>query len=70
MPNTSLEFVEMDPAAPEAANLIAALDRDLGELYPGMPIHGIDPVKFRKSGGVFLIGRLRVLPWRAADYGG
>jgi GNAT superfamily N-acetyltransferase len=58
MPNTSLEFVEMDPAAPEAANLIAALDRDLSELYPGMPIHGIEPVEFRKSDGVFLIGRL------------
>src|ERR1700738_3524426 len=58
MPNTSLVFVEMDPAMPEAADLIAALDADLGERYPGSPIHGIKPVEFRASGGVFLIGKL------------
>jgi putative acetyltransferase len=58
MPNTSLVFVEMDPAMPEAANLISALDDDLRERYPGSPIHGIEPVEFRASGGVFLIGKL------------
>ena len=58
MPNTSLVFVEMDPAMPEAANLISALDGDLRERYPGSPIHGIEPVEFRAIGGVFLIGKL------------
>src|SRR5260370_231157 len=58
MPNTSLVFVEMDPAMPEAADLISALDGDLRERYPGSPIHGTEPIEFRASGGVFLIGRL------------
>jgi putative acetyltransferase len=58
MPTTSLVFVEMDPAMPEATNLISALDDDLRERYPGSPIHGIEPVEFRASGGVFLIGKL------------
>ena len=58
MPNTHLVFVEMDPAMPEAANLISALDGDLRERYPGSPIHGIEPVEFRACGGVFLIGKL------------
>ena len=43
---------------PEAASLISALDGDLRERYPGSPIHGIEPVEFRASGGVFLIGKL------------
>jgi len=42
----------------EAAGLIYALDRDLCERYPGLPIHGIDAATFREAGGVFLIGRL------------
>lgn len=58
MPNTGLVFVEMDPAMPEAANLISALDGGLRERYPDSPIHGIEPIEFRASGGVFLIGRL------------
>src|SRR5712691_8905971 len=53
-----LVFVEMDPATPEAANLLSALDGDLLERYPGSPIHGIEPVEFRAGGGVFLIGKL------------
>jgi putative acetyltransferase len=53
-----LVFNEVDPAAPEAADLISALDRDLGARYPGLPIHGIDAASFREAGGVFLIGRL------------
>ncbi|MGP0071729.1 MAG: GNAT family N-acetyltransferase [Bryobacteraceae bacterium] len=53
-----LVFDEVDPTAPEAAELIAALDRDLGARYPGFPIHGIDAANFRAAGGVFLIGRL------------
>jgi ribosomal protein S18 acetylase RimI-like enzyme len=54
----SLVVAEVDPAAPEAAALIAALDRDLNTRYPGLEIHGIDVAIFRKSGGMFLIGRV------------
>jgi putative acetyltransferase len=53
-----LIIAEADPAAPEVARLIAMLDDDLLERYPGMPIQGIDPSQFRGSGGVFLIGRV------------
>ena|ERR1700681_3107971 len=53
-----LVYVEMDPTAPEAAELISALDRDLGARYPGLPIHGIDAANFREAGGVFVIGRV------------
>src|ERR1700733_13191046 len=53
-----LVFDEVDPTVPEAAELIAALDRDLGARYPGFPIHGIDAANFRAAGGVFLVGRL------------
>jgi GNAT superfamily N-acetyltransferase len=51
-------LAEVDPAAPEAAVLIAALDRDLNARYPGLEIQGIDAANFRAAGGVFLIGRL------------
>jgi len=51
-------LVEADPATPEAAALIAALDRDLNARYPGLEIHGIDAANFRAAGGVFLIGRV------------
>jgi putative acetyltransferase len=53
-----LVLAEVDPAAPEAAELIAALNRDLTARYPGLPIHGIDAANFREAGGVFVIGRL------------
>jgi putative acetyltransferase len=58
MASSGLAFVEVDPTAPEAAELIGALDRDLGARYPGFPIHGIDAASFREAGGVFLVGRL------------
>ena len=50
-------IIESDPAAPEAVELISALDRDLSARYPGLPIHGIEAANFRAAGGVFLIGR-------------
>jgi putative acetyltransferase len=53
-----LVFTEVDPAAPEAAELTSALDRDLGARYPGALIHGIDAANFREAGGVFVVGRL------------
>jgi putative acetyltransferase len=58
MPATHLVLVEADPAGPEGASLISALDRELRERYPGMSIHVIDPVGFRRTNGVFLLGRL------------
>jgi hypothetical protein len=51
-------FVEVDPSDPEAVALIAALDADLLERYPGMPIFGIATTGFRAAGGLFLIGRI------------
>lgn len=57
MATENLIFEEADPAAPEARELIAALDRDLEARYPGLAIHGIDASNFRATGGVFLIGR-------------
>ncbi len=57
-----LTIDEADSASPEAAELIAALDRDLSARYPGLPIHGIDAANFRAAGGVFLIGHLAGVP--------
>lgn len=53
-----MTLTEVDPSTPEAAALIAALDRDLNARYPGLEIHGIDAGNFRATGGVFLIGRV------------
>jgi putative acetyltransferase len=52
-----LEITSVDPAEPEAAELIAALDRELMDRYPGLPIHGIEAAGFVARGGVFLVGR-------------
>ena len=62
-----LAIENADPAHPEAAELIAALDGDLHGRYPGMPIHGIDAAGFIAAGGVFLLARLE---GRAAACGG
>jgi len=56
--NNNLVVVEVDPATPEVAQLVAMLDADLLERYPGMPIHGIDAAQFHGSGGAFLVGRI------------
>ena len=53
-----MTLTEVDPSTPDAAALIAALDRDLNARYPGLEIHGIDAANFRATGGVFLIGRV------------
>ena len=55
-------LAEVDPSTPEAADLIAALDRDLNARYPGLEVHGIDVWNFREAGGVFLVGRLDIVP--------
>ncbi len=62
MPGEALEIVEADPANPEAASLIAALDADLEARYPGLEIHGIDAAGFRSGGGVFLVAKLGGVP--------
>lgn len=51
---TELAIEDVDAAGTE---LIAALDDDLRERYPGVSIHGIDANGFRAAGGVFLVGR-------------
>jgi putative acetyltransferase len=56
--SVDLEFLEVDPSEPEAVALIAALDADLLERYPGMPIFGIATAGFRAAGGLFLVGRI------------
>ncbi len=56
MSDSELVIVEVDLEAREALSLIAELDRDLRDLYPGEPIHGIEPAAFRSGGGVFLLG--------------
>jgi putative acetyltransferase len=62
MTDKTLVCVEADPCGPEATELMAALDQEVLEIYPDLPIHGIDPVEFRRVGGVFLIGQLDRIP--------
>ena len=57
MADVGLEIVESDPAAPEAAALIAALDAELHRRYTGIEIHSIHASEFGGAGGVFLLGR-------------
>jgi GNAT superfamily N-acetyltransferase len=58
MSDPTLVLAQVDPAEPEAAALIAALDAELYDLYPDEVIHGIEPHEFRRAGGVFLVGRV------------
>ena len=39
-----------------ASGLIAQLDAEILERYPGEPINGVEPNEFRASGGYFVIG--------------
>jgi GNAT superfamily N-acetyltransferase len=58
----SLMIREVDPASPDAQQLMEALDEDLRSRYPGAVIHGIDAEGWRGSGGVFLVGYEGDLP--------
>src|SRR5438270_4615077 len=58
MSDVNLIFIEMDPTTSAATNLICLLDTELRKRYPGMPIHGINPIEFRRRGGIFLLGKL------------
>ncbi|HEX5229672.1 MAG TPA: GNAT family N-acetyltransferase [Bryobacteraceae bacterium] len=53
----NLVVEQVDATAPEAVELMAALDLELSARYPGDQIRGIDAGNFRAAGGVFLIGR-------------
>jgi GNAT superfamily N-acetyltransferase len=53
-----VHYTPTDPAHPDAVALVAALDAELHERYPGAPVHGIDPSTLVAQGGVFLVGRL------------
>jgi GNAT superfamily N-acetyltransferase len=57
-----MEIVEVDLSSPEAGRLVSALDTELRELYPDLTIHGIEPVEFRRIGGVFLLARVQGTP--------
>jgi putative acetyltransferase len=39
-----------------ASGLIAQLDAEILQRYPGEPINGVEPDEFRASGGYFVIG--------------
>jgi putative acetyltransferase len=62
MADKALVCAEADPCSPEAAELMTALDEEILELYPDLPVHGIDSLEFRRAGGVFLIGRVDGIP--------
>jgi putative acetyltransferase len=62
MTDQILVCAEADPCGPEAAELMAALDAEIMQLYPDLPVHGIDPAEFQRTGGVFLIGRVDEIP--------
>lgn len=51
----SIEIRQVDPAGPEAAELIQALDAELNEHYPKEQIHGIDVSEFKAADGFFVI---------------
>ena len=51
----TVTFEEVDPRRPDAQALIAALDHDLLERYPGHPTHGIDESTVLGGGGLFVI---------------
>jgi GNAT superfamily N-acetyltransferase len=55
---SAMEIASVAPTDTDAALLIAALDRELREIYPGMPVHGIDAAGFAAAGGVFLVVRI------------
>lgn len=52
-----LIFALEDPTHDDARALIAALDADIMERYPGQPVHGIEPATLVADGGAFLVGR-------------
>lgn len=52
----NLEVSSADVNEVIASGLIAQLDAEILERYPGEPINGVEPNEFRASGGYFVIG--------------
>jgi putative acetyltransferase len=52
-----IEIVEMPVAEVVASGLIAELDAELRQRYPGEPINGIDAGEFQAAGGCFVVAR-------------
>ncbi len=52
-----IEIVEMPVADVVASGLIAELDAELRQRYPGEPINGIDAGEFQAAGGYFVVAR-------------
>ncbi len=50
-------IIAVSPAIEEARELIRELDTEIGALYPGLPINGIDVAEFERAGGYFVIAR-------------
>lgn len=56
-PDQLLEVAAVSPASPEAEALIAELDRELGDLYPGLPLHGLHERDIANPLVTFVVGR-------------
>jgi GNAT superfamily N-acetyltransferase len=56
---TSVKIRQVDPrCSPAAQQLIAELDRELLQRYPGDSVHTLDLSKITSDSGVFLVGYL------------
>lgn len=60
----TIEVVEMPVTEVIASGLIAELDAELRQRYPGEPINGIDAGEFQAAGGYFVVARA------SSDYAG
>jgi putative acetyltransferase len=52
-----MEIIPVRPTGAEALAIMQQLDGELTALYPGLPVHGIDPVEFEAAGGYFVIAK-------------
>ncbi len=53
----NIEIVETPITEVIASGLIAELDAELQQRYPGQPVHGVDAGEFQAAGGYFLVAR-------------
>jgi len=60
----NIEIFEMAITEGIASGLIAELDAELRQRYPGQPIHGVDAGEFQAAGGYFVVARA------SAEYAG
>jgi GNAT superfamily N-acetyltransferase len=59
---SDIEFRIESPSTAVAVALIAELDRELAEIYPGYPVNGIDAAAFDAGQGVFVVGYVKGEP--------